>query len=682
MSPQASQRLEDKGNQPSPASLANLQPMTWGFTRINSNRVVLGVPPIPDEHSRAENERRISEELEVSKSSLTDSSYHEEEGTETQDTEMLDVSEPAGRSLSSGTTKSPTQKKTLPGKDDTVVFVDDDGDIIEMTRSTSSKADSRGPITEQTRIPWGNSSDSLRLHTARNSAAGLLDNRSYGQNHTQPRRKADQDKGKITAYMSPKPLGEEPEVRIMDAAIARHFHCYRKLDICSGDYLDDAALAEWLKETSPGPKQHINEDDEAVVEDFIEEESLVDHLRSLVISPPEETSPTLQRYVRQPLNVEIHPAKPKESDLHIGVTVELYNGSFLWIDSVRRDIWGLVKIRGYRLARDTYCGSKLPDGRLNELVWVNEVDEPGYKAGEESVLQEERFSDVKRIREVIYTNCPWPEISYYGELQEQGSNETTVNHAAVKETGNLYCRWKYIQVNSRLKTDAEACLRLLNDNEAKDIGRLVASEVRKNWHGGEGPIPGGSSTKPVFDVEAGKVTSHVPQYTLGDCFCGAGGISRGATQAGLQVAWGFDSDGDAIETHSKNFGEYGTESLEMDDAQFIDLTKARPRQYGVDVAHYSPPCQPFSSANHNRNEERDFKNQKALFSLSHLTMHLKPRIATIEETAGLMHRHQQWFDALINTFTGIGYGVRWKIIRCQEYGIPQSRVRLLLIAAA
>ena len=101
----------------------------------------------------------------------------------------------------------------------------------------------------------------------------------------------------------------------------------------------------------------------------------------------------------------------------------------------------------------------------------------------------------------------------------------------------------------------------------------------------------------------------------------------------------------------------------------------------VDILHMSPPCQPFSPAHTVPSEIQDEINQAALFSVWHLLQKIKPRIATIEETEGLVNRHIDWFHALINIFICNGYSVRWKVVRCQDYGVPQQRKRLFIIAA-
>ncbi|KAI4236866.1 MAG: hypothetical protein LQ349_002282 [Xanthoria aureola] len=65
----------------------------------------------------------------------------------------------------------------------------------------------------------------------------------------------------------------------------------------------------------------------------------------------------------------------------------------------------------------------------------------------------------------------------------------------------------------------------------------------------------------------------------------------------------------------------------------------------------------------------------------------KPRVVTLEQTAGLMRlgyrggRHSNSFDQFINQFTSRGYNIALKIFNMAEFGLPQHRKRLIIIAS-
>lgn len=101
----------------------------------------------------------------------------------------------------------------------------------------------------------------------------------------------------------------------------------------------------------------------------------------------------------------------------------------------------------------------------------------------------------------------------------------------------------------------------------------------------------------------------------------------------------------------------------------------------VDVCHCSPPCQPFSPAHTVNNQERDELNSACIFAARNLLQRARPRVLTMEETSGLYERHKETMHRVILDIIEEGYSVRWSILDCFHYGVPQCRKRLLIIAA-
>ena len=166
------------------------------------------------------------------------------------------------------------------------------------------------------------------------------------------------------------------------------------------------------------------------------------------------------------------------------------------------------------------------------------------------------------------------------------------------------------------------------------------------------------------------------RYTFGDCFCGAGGMSRGAIKAGLRIAWGFDFNLPACRTYQLNF--LGTPIYNVWANDFSNSKK----DCKVDICHISPPCQFFSPL-HTSDGKDDEMNTASLFAIEALLKKAKPRVVTLEETAGLVRigLHKDFFNAVINMFTSQGFSVRWKVLNCADFGVPQQRKRLVIIAS-
>ena len=114
------------------------------------------------------------------------------------------------------------------------------------------------------------------------------------------------------------------------------------------------------------------------------------------------------------------------------------------------------------------------------------------------------------------------------------------------------------------------------------------------------------------------------RYTFGDGFCGVGGTSAGARNAGMEVRWAFDGDFDTCAIYAENFHRSNVFAGSVD--QFLALAE----NSHVDVLHLSPPCQTFSIA-HTRPGINDDANSAAIFSVRELLSTVRPRIATIEE---------------------------------------------------
>lgn len=182
------------------------------------------------------------------------------------------------------------------------------------------------------------------------------------------------------------------------------------------------------------------------------------------------------------------------------------------------------------------------------------------------------------------------------------------------------------------------------------------------------PQPPQSVFKPGFSPP----TRH--KYKFGDAFCGGGGMSSGARSAGFANAWSFDFNIDAVATYRINFPSCKTYHISAN--EFVALP---PEDLLVDVVHLSPPCQPHSPA-HTIAGKDDDRNEASLFCIKECLEASRPRIVTLEQTDGILNR-QEWFRSLVMCFTDLGFSVSWKVLHGVEYGLPQTRKRLFLLAA-
>lgn len=143
----------------------------------------------------------------------------------------------------------------------------------------------------------------------------------------------------------------------------------------------------------------------------------------------------------------------------------------------------------------------------------------------------------------------------------------------------------------------------------------------------------------------------------------------------------IECDHVACKTYAKNFPKAKLHQERIENFIMPMKEEGLPELY-VDVLHLSPPCQYFSPA-HTVNGPNDEENIAALFVVSKILAVMRPRVVTLEQTYGLQHgRHEPFLNGLVNMFTTLGYSIGWKVLQLADYGIPQSRKRLVIIASA
>jgi len=155
-------------------------------------------------------------------------------------------------------------------------------------------------------------------------------------------------------------------------------------------------------------------------------------------------------------------------------------------------------------------------------------------------------------------------------------------------------------------------------------------------------------------------------------FSGCGGLDFGLTKAGFEVVWANDFDSDACETYRKNIGE-----IHCGDINQIPT----PNIKNLDLLVSGFPCQPFSSAG-NRKGVKDHRGHYYQKTLDYIAQ-LKPKAVLIENVRGLLSAKLDdslLIDYMVNDLEDKGYTVRYHLLNFSHFGVPQSRIRVILIA--
>ena len=158
-----------------------------------------------------------------------------------------------------------------------------------------------------------------------------------------------------------------------------------------------------------------------------------------------------------------------------------------------------------------------------------------------------------------------------------------------------------------------------------------------------------------------------------DLFCGAGGSSWGAREAGVEIVAAFDLWPLAGEAHDTNFPE----------AEFIDGrleehdVDALAKKYGkIDLILASPECTNHSPAKGNK--PRCEKSKDTAFQVVRFAKAFKPRWLVIENVVSM--RRWKRYSEFKQALEALGYKLQEQILNSAHFGVAQSRRRLFLTA--
>lgn len=162
-----------------------------------------------------------------------------------------------------------------------------------------------------------------------------------------------------------------------------------------------------------------------------------------------------------------------------------------------------------------------------------------------------------------------------------------------------------------------------------------------------------------------------------DLFCGIGGLTYGLMKAGIPVVAGIDVDGSCEYAYTANnkcqFIEKSVEDITGQEIGDL-LTDA---DYKILVG--CAPCQPFSThSNKIKNKEASSK-WNLLNEFLRIIREIVPDVVSMENVPNLSN--QEIFSNFVCELESLGYTVNSSNVYCPDYGIPQKRRRLVLLAS-
>ena len=153
-------------------------------------------------------------------------------------------------------------------------------------------------------------------------------------------------------------------------------------------------------------------------------------------------------------------------------------------------------------------------------------------------------------------------------------------------------------------------------------------------------------------------------------FSGAGGLDLGFKMAGHEIIWANDIDKDACETYSSNIGQH----IVCQDIKNISISNIP----DCDLVIGGFPCQGFSVANLRRTIE-DERNQLYKFFYS-VIKEKQPKFFVAENVKGILSLGQGSVISLIESdFQKAGYTTSVNLVNMADYGVPQTRQRVIIL---
>jgi DNA (cytosine-5)-methyltransferase 1 len=172
-------------------------------------------------------------------------------------------------------------------------------------------------------------------------------------------------------------------------------------------------------------------------------------------------------------------------------------------------------------------------------------------------------------------------------------------------------------------------------------------------------------------------TESAAALTALDIFAGGGGLTVGLKRAGFNVVGAVEIENNAFATYKANHPDVTAFKQDVRTIEGDSLAALSPTGR-IDLLACCPPCQGFSSLT--SKYKKPHPGNRLVNQVSRLVAEIKPRAIMMENVPGLRDKGKRLFNAFLRTLESEGYEVTHDVLQVADYGVPQSRRRLVLLA--
>lgn len=156
-------------------------------------------------------------------------------------------------------------------------------------------------------------------------------------------------------------------------------------------------------------------------------------------------------------------------------------------------------------------------------------------------------------------------------------------------------------------------------------------------------------------------------------------MSSGAVECGVDIRYAVEADRFAAGTFALNHKRtklFDCDIRNVKGSDFLHLDRKKPV-----VIFGGPPCQGFSTSNQ-KNRDAENENNWLYREYLRLVDEVKPDWVVFENVKGLLETEKGFFlDAVLAGFKKAGYTTSHFILNSADYGVPQKRNRLFIVAS-